>query len=334
MVDLSRTEQQMLAEVELDSCTDRGGAASVKPWHVMGRTPGELLPTLTNALSKCYAHVPDKHVSYDLIAVVKKALGNAYKWGNKRDQEKLLIVTTLTTGIGAVIKISDQGNGFDVSRVVRDRLFTRKGSGLTRFRKTSSIISYADGGRTLLIRFLCDAEADRSGTGTRMTATGAAPSNSCRIDLRDLRPGDQVKVRGIPEPNGNLLASRVTVKPFEELAVIEAPLQPAPGNGRVICLLNLNVTVSERTQIIDAELAPAGFDRLRAGQDVWVTGRYVPGEGLAPLKIKIRPGQKDHTSGLRGAIEAINHADKTFRVVGITVVTDNCTEVRDTRSSN
>jgi hypothetical protein len=117
--------------------------------------------------------------------VIKKALGNAYKWGNKRDQEKLLIVTTLTTGIGAVIKISDQGNGFDVSRVVRDRLFTRKGSGLTRFRKTSSIISYADGGRTLLIRFLCDAEADRSGTGTRMTATGAAPSNSCRIDLRD-----------------------------------------------------------------------------------------------------------------------------------------------------
>jgi hypothetical protein len=62
MVDLSRTEEQMLAEIELDLRTDRGGAASVKPWQVVGRAPGELLPTLTNTLSKCYAHVPDKHV--------------------------------------------------------------------------------------------------------------------------------------------------------------------------------------------------------------------------------------------------------------------------------
>jgi hypothetical protein len=333
MVDLSRTEDEMLAEIELDPCTDRRGTPSFKPWRVVGRTPGELLPALTRALSGCYGRVADKHVSYDLIAVVKKGLGNAYKWGNKRDQEKLLTVTTVMTGIGAVIKISDQGNGFDVSRVVRDRLFTRKGSGLTRFRKTSSVISYADNGRTLLIRFLCDAEADRSATETRITAAGATPLSTSWIDLHDLRPGDQVKVKGIPGPNGNLLASKVTVKAFEELAVIEAPLQHAPDNGRLVCLLNLNVKLSEKTEIIDAELVPAGFDRLRAGQDVWLTGRYVPGEGLTPLKIKIRPGQ-NHPSGLRGTIEAIDHAEKTFRVVGITVVTNDRTEVRDTRGLN
>jgi hypothetical protein len=51
--------------------------------------------------------------------LVKKGLGNAYKWGNKRDQEKLLIVATRTTDIGAVIKISDQGNVWRQARAVR-----------------------------------------------------------------------------------------------------------------------------------------------------------------------------------------------------------------------
>jgi hypothetical protein len=333
MVDLSRTEPQMLAEIECAPADDRDREAPpTGPWRVVGRTPADVLPTLAKALSGCYAHVPDKHVSYDLIAVIKKGLGNAYKWGNERNREKRLIVTTVMTGIGAVIKIGDQGNGFDVSRVVGDRLFTRKGSGLTRFRKTSSVISYADGGRTLLIRFLCDVEADRSATGTLMTAAGAAQSNVHRIDLRDLSLGDQVKVKGISTADGNLLARKVTVNPFEELAVIEAPLQQESGNRRVIRLLNLNVSLSEPTQIIDAGSMPADVGRLRTGQVVCLTGRYVPGEGFTPIRIKIRPGQKGYMSELRGRIEAIDHAGQTFRAVGITVVTDDGTDVHRRRS--
>jgi hypothetical protein len=330
MVDLTRTEAQMLAEIKHDAWTGYTDVPSVKSCRVEGRTPAELLPTLTRALSSCYAHVVDEHVSYDLIGVVKKALGNAYKWGNKRDPDKLLIVTAVMTGTGAVVKISDQGKGFDVSHVVRDGLFTRKGSGLTRFRKTSSVISFADGGRTLLVRFLCDTEAENSATGMSITATGAGRVNG--IHLHDLRPGDQVKVKGIPEPNGNLLASKVTVRPLEDLTVIEAPLQQA--RARAISLLNLNVELSEKTELVDANLTPVGFDRLTAGQDVWLTGRYVPGEGLADIKIKIRPGQKDRTAGLRGIIEAINYTDGTLRIAGITIVTDDRTEVRDTRRLN
>jgi hypothetical protein len=325
MVDLARTEEQMLAEIEFETGSDRERAATIGPWRIVGRTPGELLPTLSNELSRCYAHLPDKHVSYDLIAVVKKGLGNAYRWGNERDQEKLLVVTTVITRLGAVIKIRDHGTGFDVPRVVRDRVFTRKGSGMARFRKTSSVISYADGGRTLLIRFLDDGEADGGVRGTLITA----PKRSCRIDLTDLRTGDQVKVKGILEPNGNLLAKKVTVKPFEELAVIEAPLQRVSDNGRVIRLLNLKVPLPEKTEIIHAGQAPAGFDQLRAGQVACLTGTYVPAEGLTLASIKVRPGPRGHTSEVRGRIEAIDHADKTFRVVGITIVTDDDTEVRD-----
>jgi hypothetical protein len=331
MVDLTRTEAQMLAEIKHDAWTKRRtGVPSVKLCRVEGRTPAELFPTLTREFSSWYGNVVDEHVSYDLIAVVRKALGNAYKWGNKRDQDKLLTVTAVMTGTGCVVTISDQGKGFDVSRVVRERLFTRKGSGFTRFRKTSSVISYADGGRTLRIRFLRDTGAAKKTPGRDITATGAPVK---RIHLRDLRPGDQVKVKGIPEANGNLLASTVTVKPLEDLTVIEAPLQHARAGS--ISLLNLNVELSEKAELVDADLTPIGFDRLRAGQDVWLTGRYVPGEGLAAIKIKIRPDQRDdYTSGLRGIIEAIDYTDGTLRAAGITIVTDSRTEVRDTRRLN
>ncbi len=325
MVDLARTEKQMLAEIEFDA--DRLRLATIGPWRVAGRTPGELLPAITQELTRCFTHLPERHVSYDLIAVVKKGLGNAYKWGNERDREKLLIVTTVMTRLGAMIKISDQGNGFDVSRVVKDRLFTRKGSGMSRFRKTSSVISYADGGRTFLVLFLCNGDADRSAAGTR---TIAASSRS--IDRRDLKPGDQVKVKGILEPHANLLATKVTIKPLEALAVVEGPLQRVSADGRVIRLLNLDVSLPGQTEIIGADMLPAGVNQLRAGQVVCLTGKYVPGGGLAPLTVKIRPGQKGQVSELRGRIEAITDAGTTFRVVGITVATDEQTDVRDGRS--
>jgi hypothetical protein len=335
MVDLSRTEEQFLAEIHSNSARaalENNAQAGLErpaldaPWQLVGRTPGELFPLLTKTFSAFYAEVSDSHVSRDLIDPVKKGLGNAYKWGNKRDHEKQLVVTAVMTRVGAVIKITDEGQGFDVPRVVRDGSFTHGGSGLTRFHKTSSVISYADGGRTLLIRFLCDAEAERSSEQAIVQATRRPSAIS--IDLIHLIPGGQVKVKGVLNRNGTLLARKVTLKPSEDLAVIEAPLQQVQDNGRAIRLLDLNVTLSEQTEIIDADLTPVGFDRLRAGEVVWLTGKYAAGEGLTPVRIKIRRGRNGETSEVQGTIEAINHADKTFRVVGITVVTDDHTEVR------
>src|SRR5918996_1792082 len=144
MVDLSRTEDQFLAEIHCNSA--RAGLENTvespaldAPWQLVGRTPAELFPLLTKTFSAFYADVPDRHVSRDLMDPVKKGLGNAYKWGKKRDHDKQLVVTAVMTRVGAVIKITDEGQGFDVARVVRDGSFTHGGSGLTRFHKTSSV---------------------------------------------------------------------------------------------------------------------------------------------------------------------------------------------------
>jgi hypothetical protein len=334
MVDLVRTEEQLLAEIQ--GAGERNAletAAADPPIRVVGRTQAELLPVLAKTFSTRYSHLPPDHVNRDLIDLVKKGLGNAYKWGNERDPDKLLVVTALMTHTGALIKITDQGNGFDVPHVVKDRIFTHGGSGLTRFHKTTSVISYADGGRTLLIRFLCHPEPETIAADRRTETAPRAASTSCRIGLVDLSPGDQVKVKGVLDPQGVFLARKVFLKPFEELAVIEAALQQVLDHGRAIRLLNLNVRLSEQTQITDNELTPAGFDQLRAGQVASVIGSYVPDESLVPFRIKIRRGPNGQTSEVQGRIEAINHADRTFRVVGITVAMDGQTEVMDSRET-
>jgi hypothetical protein len=335
MIDLSRTEEQFLAEIHsnnaragLESNAQAGleHPALDAPWPLVGRTPVELFPLLVKRFSAFYADIPDDHVSRDLIDPVKKGLGNAYKWGNKRDHEKQLVVTAVMTCVGAVIKITDEGEGFDVPRVVRDGSFTHGGSGMTRFHKTSSVISYADGGRTLLIRFLCDAKAE--GSSEKAITQATRRMSTISIDFVHLILGGQVKVKVVPNPNGTLVARKVTLKASEDLAIIEAPLQQVRDNGRAIRLLDLNVTLPEQTEIVDADLTPAGFDRLRAGEVVWLTGKYAAGEGLTPVRIKIRRGCNGETSEVQGTIEAINHADKSFRVAGITVVADDHTEFR------
>ncbi len=325
MVDLAATEQQFLADIHYTNASDvRDTPGFDVPWRVVGRTPADLFPVLTQTFSACYAHVPTDHLTRDLIDLLKKGLGNAYKWGNGRDQQKELVVTTVMTRLGAVIKISDQGNGFDVPRVVRDRSFTHGGSGFTRFRKTSSVISYADGGRTLLIRFLCDADAVAA---TRIPTNSTTPATASPIGRGDLKLQDQVKVKGVLEPDGTFLARKVTVKPCEELAVIEAPLQHVQDDGRVIRILGLSLVLPQNTEIIDAELKPAAFDQLKAGQVVWLAGRDVPGEGFTPVRIKMRRGQHGHMSELQGRIEAIDQAGRSFRAVGVTFVTDDRTEI-------
>jgi hypothetical protein len=327
MVDLGRTEQEMLSEIGVPGGTAPADTrAPGKPWRLVGRTPADLLPVLTTTFCDCYAHVPARHVFDDLIYPVKKALGNAYKWGNRTDREKLLIVTSVMTPTGAVIKITDQGDGFDVRHVIESRSFTHGGSGVTHFHRTQSVISFADGGRTLLIRFLSDTGS--SGTVASAAVADGAATDTRRIDFTDLQLRDQVKVKVVHGAEGHLVARKITLKPFEDVVVVEAPLQHMQDNGMVVRILGSTVRLSERTQIVDTDLGVAGPERLRAGDVVWLTGSYIPGEGLLAARVKIRGGRRGDTSELQGRIEAIDRSDRSFRVLGITVACDDRTELR------
>ena len=85
---------------------------------------------------------------------VKKGLGNAYKWGNNRDTAKDITVEAVVTKAALFSSISDEGDGFDAEGNMpsirrSNNIFHPRRLGLSSLRKTRSMISYANGGRTL-----------------------------------------------------------------------------------------------------------------------------------------------------------------------------------------
>ncbi len=170
MIDLDHTKEQMLAEINasenaLAKCLNDPSDplfASLDEARlvVRGQTPDNLLPRLNGALAKRFANIPSEQLIRDLIYPLKKGLGNAYKWGNQKDPGKHITVETVATRTGAMVAISDEGEGFEVKGILHrfhadEHYFTHGGSGFVYFNRTKSLISFANGGRTLLIRFLC-----------------------------------------------------------------------------------------------------------------------------------------------------------------------------------
>ena len=72
MIDLTRTEEHMLAEI-------RANAPEETRFVLNGRTPDEMLPTLMETFTTRYTSLPSERVYGELGYLVKKGLGNAYK---------------------------------------------------------------------------------------------------------------------------------------------------------------------------------------------------------------------------------------------------------------
>ena len=177
MIDLNHTKEQMLAEINAsekacanclyDAADPDFVALDEACLMVQGKTPDELLPVLNATFSARCADIPARQLRRDLLYLLKKGLGNAYKWGNHKDPAKRITVETVATKTGLLVAISDQGEGFDVQGVVGqfrrgERHFTHGGSGFRHFDRAQSLISYTNDGRTLLLRFLYIPEPEKA----------------------------------------------------------------------------------------------------------------------------------------------------------------------------
>lgn len=126
--------------------------------RVRVREPGEILPALDAALTARFALVPPERLKRNLLAPIKKAVGNAHKRGNQRSQEKWITIEVVVTREGAFVEVSDEGAGFDVpATLARFRAggeyFAHKGSGFRRYQQAQAVISFANGGSTFRARF-------------------------------------------------------------------------------------------------------------------------------------------------------------------------------------
>lgn len=192
MIDLKCTKKHMLSNIRagngssgdrLQDPADRRFLTRKRACLVVqGRTPEDLLPCLTAALSQRFADVASKHLYRNLLYPLKKAVGNAYKWGNCKMPGKRVTVEAAVSEFGAVITVSDEGAGFDVENTLRmfkngHKYYTHGGSGFRHFNRMRSVVNYWDGGRTLLIQFSIDQRSETAGQTTSCSSSNPRPKH-------------------------------------------------------------------------------------------------------------------------------------------------------------
>jgi hypothetical protein len=170
VIELDYSRERMLADIhaagevtELDGLSDPRSRAdfvalAAARLRVKVRTPHEILPDLDAALSARFSAIAPERLRRNLLAPLKKAVGNAHKRGNLRAPDKWITVEVVVTDIGAFVEITDEGSGFDVpATLARFRAggayFAHKGSGFRRYSQARSVISFANGGSTFRARF-------------------------------------------------------------------------------------------------------------------------------------------------------------------------------------
>lgn len=167
MIDLDRTRAELLSEIgapvslgpPLTDLTDPGVRASDVHLLLRGHSRTELFPLLEVVLSERFAANLRSRSIRDLLVPLRSGLGNAEKRGNCGDPARSISVEIVLTAKGAVVAITDEGEGFDVARVSRhlrsrERYFTDYGRGFRTLDRAASVVTYENGGRTLLLRFL------------------------------------------------------------------------------------------------------------------------------------------------------------------------------------
>jgi anti-sigma regulatory factor (Ser/Thr protein kinase) len=176
MIDLGRDRAELLAQIAAQApaaqiVEDPGDprllAEDVR-LLVSGHTRDEMFPLLEAVLSARFQATPREELLRDLLIPLRSALGNAWKHGNRCDAAKRIAVEALLRGGGTVISVADQGGGFDVALATRrlrerNRYFEHRGEGLRRLDRARSVVTWEDGGRTLVLCFRPSAPESRSG---------------------------------------------------------------------------------------------------------------------------------------------------------------------------
>lgn len=120
----------------------------------------DIFRELKKALKKRYS----KQISFgqlerDLMNPLKRALGNSFKHGNLKNIDKHLILEALVTERGVFIKLTDEGDGFNVKQVY-DKFQAgfdyakNKGMGFLTYASSQSHISFSKGGKSFILLFL------------------------------------------------------------------------------------------------------------------------------------------------------------------------------------
>ncbi|MCI0633569.1 MAG: hypothetical protein L0206_06590, partial [Actinobacteria bacterium] len=293
------------------------------------------------SLSRCLDDVAPERRFEELLYPLKKAVGNAYKWGNRRDPSRRITVAAVVTRAGALVGVSDEGEGFDPQAILEARRegrrsFTHGGSGFDHFQKSPSKISYTDGGRTLLLLFMRERvapelrqeERERYGRALdeqdmkRVFQRGLAPFRegarlleSARAFAREKSAGGAPEIQYVLEHRDPSAQDRCTWHLtgrllLREGARVEFEMLGALADAGSSCVGDVRfprpVAVLDDPSMILLELNPSGDFRSRAREisdaEEWRPILVALGRGLRAVHDCPRPPGASET--VREAIEA------------------------------
>lgn len=102
-------------------------------------------------------YIVDNHKIMDIKLSILEAVNNAIIHGNQLDSSKNVLITEERNGNELIIRIEDQGKGFDPSKVqdptCKDDLSLPGGRGIHLMRHLTDQIDYSDNGQSVILRF-------------------------------------------------------------------------------------------------------------------------------------------------------------------------------------
>ena len=153
---------------------------------------------------------------------------------------------------------------------------------------------------------------------------------------RDIVLGSQVKVTGSVDENGILVLDTINViwVPVKQAVLpwrVSGPLEHIDLQGQQLTVFGVPVQLLPQTMFrdISGQFESFGLDDLRLGERVTAAGS-VPGEGIIAESILYEPFVPDMRRQLQGLPTDIDSLNGTWRIFGVTVLTNDDTQFFDT----
>ncbi|MFQ5649301.1 MAG: DUF5666 domain-containing protein [bacterium] len=160
-------------------------------------------------------------------------------------------------------------------------------------------------------------------------ATTQVLDNNTPIPFSTLQVGELVEVKGILQADGRLLATRIKVEDrIEDEVEITGVIDNLTSSS--ITVQGQTFGITENTVFFDNDNVQITLNDLAAGLIVEIRGDLQPDGTLVAIRVKIEDRSSNEVE-VRGAIEAL--AADTIRLLGISFVVDNATEVLDDRKN-
>ena len=135
----------------------------------------------------------------------------------------------------------------------------------------------------------------------------------------NLKVGQQVKVEGHLDENGQFLALEVSTRVSDEFSSVIGRIEDIDYEKKTVRIFNREYKVNDEVAVKNLLRLDAKFEDLQPEAVVKVKGAYSSNKGLEPHLLKMKEAFNYDVGKLKGNVEQIDQDKQQFRINGFTV---------------